>query len=101
MKDYHVVGIILVILIVFAISFEWYMFQRSRRATRENRCQLCGQTLPTKGSEEDENFPVRVDRTVENSTVSASAETLRAQGLNCNWFSRRHAWDAKTIERSH
>jgi hypothetical protein len=51
MKDYHVVGIILVILIVFAISFEWYIFQLSRRATRENRCQLCGQTLPTKGGE--------------------------------------------------
>lgn len=52
MKDYHAVGIVLGVLIVFAIGFEWYMFQRSRRATRENRCQLCGQVLPTKGGDE-------------------------------------------------
>ena len=52
MKDYHVVAIALGALIVFAIGFEWYMFQQSRRATRENRCQLCGQTLPTKGGDE-------------------------------------------------
>jgi cbb3-type cytochrome oxidase subunit 3 len=51
MKDYHAVGIVLAVLIMFAIGFEWYMFQRSRRATRENRCQLCGQTLPTKDGE--------------------------------------------------
>ena len=52
MKDYHAVGIVLAVLIMFAISFEWYMFQRSRRATRENRYQLCGQVLPTKGGDE-------------------------------------------------
>ncbi len=51
MKDYHVTGIVLAILIVFAIGFEWYMFQRSRQATRENRCQLCGQVLSTKGGD--------------------------------------------------
>ena len=52
MKDYHVVGILLGVLIVFAICFEWYVFQRSRQATRENRCQLCGQVLPTTGGDE-------------------------------------------------
>ena len=52
MKDYHVAAIALGALIALAIVLEWLACVSSRRATRENRCQLCGQTLPTKGGDE-------------------------------------------------
>lgn len=53
MKDYTIRAIaLLAVLIALTISFGWAVFKSSRRATRENRCQLCGQVLPTKGGEE-------------------------------------------------
>lgn len=53
MKDYDIrVIALLAVLIALTIRLGWAVFKSSRQATRENRCQLCGQVLPTNGGDE-------------------------------------------------